>query len=50
MVLIPKGWEVGGYRGIVLVEVIWKLIIYINNQFILEHITPHDTINGLQDG
>ena len=43
MVLIPKG--VGGYRGIVLVEVIWKVCISILNNSICSSITLYDALN-----
>ena len=42
MALITKGE--GGYRGIVLVEVIWKVCAAIVNTKIQDELTPHDAL------
>ena len=48
MVLLTKG---GGYfRGIVLVEVIWKLLTSINNNHLQSAITLHDALHGFRQG
>ena len=48
MVLIPK--SVGGYRGIVLVEVIWKVCLLIMNNRIQQNINLHDALHGFRQG
>ena len=46
MALITKGE--GGYRGIVLVEVIWKVCAAIVNTKIRDELTPHDALHGFR--
>ena len=48
MVLITKGG--GGYRGIVLVEVIWKVCAPIVNNILQSTITLHDALHGFRMG
>ena len=48
MVLILKIG--GGYRGIGLVEVIWKVCISIINIRLQKNITPYDALHGLRHG
>jgi hypothetical protein len=48
MVLLPKGG--GDYRGIGLVEVIWKLIASIINARLKVTINFHDTLHGFRAG
>ena len=48
VVLIPKGK--GDYRGIGLVEVIWKLVAAILNLLIIASITYHDFLHGFLAG
>ena len=48
MVLIPK--SVGGYRGIVLVEVIWKVYLLIMNNRIQQNINLRDALHGFRQG
>ena len=48
MVLIPKGE--GGYRGIGLVEVMWKAVAVILNRRFTASITYHDYLHGFQAG
>ena len=45
VVLIPKGKK--DYRGIVLVEVMWKVVAAILNRRFIASITYHDFIHGL---
>ena len=47
MVLIPKGG--GDYRGIGLVEVIWKAVEVILNGRFTPAITYHDSLHGLRE-
>ena len=48
MVLIPK--RTGGYRGIVLVEVMWKVVAVILNRRLTSSITFHDVLHGFRAG
>ena len=48
MVLIPKGKE--DYRGIVLVEVMWKVVAAILNCWLTASITYHDFLHGFRAG
>ena len=48
MVLIPKGK--GDYRGIGLVEVMWKIVAVILNLRLTSSITFHDVLHGFQAG
>jgi exonuclease III len=48
MILLPKGD--GDYRGIGLVEVIWKLIAAIINERLKESIDFHDALHGFRAG
>ena len=48
VVLIPK--RTTDYRGIGLVEVIWKLVASILNLQIMASITFHDFLHGFQEG
>ena len=48
VVLIPKG--VGGYHGIGLMEVVWKLVAAILNLWLTASITYHKFIHGFQAG
>ena len=48
MVLIPKGE--GGYRGIGLMEVMWKAVVVILNLRFTASITYHDYLHGFQEG
>ena len=48
MVLIPKGGV--GYRGIGLVEVIWKVTMLIVNSWLRISIVLHDVLHGFQQG
>ena len=48
VVLIPKGK--GDYRGIGLVEVMWKAVAVILNRRITSSITFHDVLHGLRAG
>ena len=48
MVLIPKGK--GDYRGIGLVEVMWKVVAVILNHRFTSSITFHDVLNGFRAG
>ena len=48
MVLIPKGG--GGYSGIGLVEVIWKVRMSIVNSRLRSTIVLHDALHGFQQG
>ena len=48
MVLIPKGK--GYYRGIVLMEVMWKIVAGILNHRITAYITYHDFLHGFRAG
>ena len=47
VVLIPKN-ESGGYRGIGLLETLWKLITTIINQRIVSHVELHDSHHGFR--
>ena len=49
MVLIPKGGG-GDYRGICLVEVIWKEVAVILNRCFTDAITYQDFLHGLWAG
>ena len=46
VVLIPKGK--GDYRGISLVEVMWKVVAVILNHRFTSSITFHDVLHGLR--
>ena len=46
VVLIPKG--LGGYRGIFLVEVVWKVVMVILNSCLAAYITFHDILREFQ--
>ena len=48
MVLIPKGK--GDYRGIGLVETIWKVYLSNVNSRLRSSIVLHDVLNGLRQG
>ena len=48
VVFIPKGKK--GYRGIGLVEVIWKVVAVILNRPFTSSITYHDVLHGFQAG
>ena len=48
VVLIPKGK--GDYRGIGLVEVMWKIVAVILNRRFNSSITFHDVLHGLRAG
>ena len=48
MVLIPKGNK--EYRGIGLVEVMWKVVTAILNEQITASITFHDFLHGFRAG
>ena len=48
MVLIPKGG--GDYRGIDLVEVVWKEVVVILNFRFAASITYHDSLHGFRAG
>ena len=48
MILIPKGG--GGYRGIGMVEAIWKVCTSIMNSRLRSSIVLHDALNGFQQG
>ena len=48
MVLIPKGG--GDYRGIGLVEVVWKAVAVIFNRRFTASITYHDSLHGFWAG
>ena len=48
MILIPKGGV--GYRGIGLVEVIWKVTMLIVNSWLRISIVLHDALHGFQQG
>ena len=48
MVLIPKGK--GDYRGIVLMEVVWKVVAAILNFRLAASITYHDFLHGFRLG
>ena len=48
VVLIPKGKE--DYRGIGLVEVMWKFVAVILNRRLTSSITFHDVLHGFRAG
>ena len=48
MVIIPKGG--GGYRGIGLVRVVWKVCTLIMNSRIQSAIILHNTLHGFRQG
>ena len=48
VVLIPKGQ--GDYRGIGLVEVMWKVVALILNRRLTSSITFHDVLHGFRAG
>ena len=48
VVLIPKGKK--DYRGIGLVEVMWKLVAAILNRRFTSSITYHDALHGFRTG
>ena len=48
VVLIPKGGE--DYRGIGLVEVMWKVVAVILNRRLTASITYHDFLHGFRAG
>ena len=48
MVLVPN--EKGGYRDIVLVEVMWKVVAVILNHRLIASITYHNFLNGFRSG
>ena len=48
VVLIPKGKK--DYRGIGLVEVMWKIVAEILNRRFTPFITYHDALNGFRSG
>ena len=48
VVLIPKGKK--DYRGISLVEVMWKVVAAILNRCFTDSITYHDFLHGLRAG
>ena len=47
MVLIPK--EIGDYRGIGIVELVWKLVAVILNLRLTASITFHNVFHGFQE-
>ena len=48
VVLIPKGG--GDYRGIGLVEVVWKVVTLILNSQFTTSTTLHNVLHGLREG
>ena len=48
VVLIPKGKK--DYRGIVLVDVVWKVVAAILNRRFTSSITYHDALHGFRTG
>ena len=48
VVLIPKGG--GDYRGIGLVEVMWKAVVVILNRCFTKSITYHESLHGFRAG
>ena len=48
MVLIPKGK--GDYCGIVLVDMVWKVVAKILNHQLIASITYHDFLHGFRTG
>ena len=48
MVLITKGK--GDYRGIGLMEVMWKVVAEILNRWLTASITYHDFLHGFREG
>ena len=48
VVLLPKGN--GEYRGVRLIEVLWKIISGLNNHIIGVVVSYHDTLNGVGVG
>ena len=48
VVLIPKGG--GDYRGIGLVEVVWKVVTLILNSQFTTSITLHNVLHGFREG
>ena len=48
VVLIPKGK--GDYRGIGLLEVMWKVVAVILNRCLTSSITFHDVVHGFRAG
>ena len=48
VVLIPKGR--GDYRGIGLMEVVWKVVAVIINQRLTASITYHEFLHGFRAG
>ena len=48
VVLIPK--RNGNFRGIGLVEVLWKTMLVVINQGIVELVQLHNILHGLRDG
>ena len=48
VVLIPKGK--GDYRGVGLVEVMWKVVAVILNRRLTSSITFHDVLHGFRAG
>ena len=48
VVLIPKGKK--NYRGIGLVEVMWKVVAAILNRHLTASITYHDFLHGFRAG
>ena len=48
MLLLPK--RVGDYRGIGLVEVLWKVCASIMNNLLLSAIILHDSMHGFRQG
>ena len=49
VVLIPKGVS-GQFRGIVLVEVLWKAITSLLNLQLMTAINFHDGLHGFREG
>ena len=48
VVLLPNGR--GGYQGIGLVEVVWKVYVMVVNFCLKSIVTLHDTLNGFREG
>ena len=48
VVMIPKGE--GDYRGICLVEVVWKVVTVILNRRFTSYIASHNVLCGFMDG
>ena len=46
--LLPKGK--GGYRGIMIVEVLWKVCLVVVNFSLKRSGVLHDALNGFREG